>query len=104
MVPEFADVTHTETLRGKVTPDVPGKGCAIFWVAAISAIITWIVFSFVAGLVIGAVLFVAGAYFFRPFFEDPGIKEPDKKITKTINKQVAEHRSCIQCRQPVEVL
>ena len=111
MVPEFADVTHNNVTPGKITPGkiTPGKtnyGCGLLVAAGVAFFIAG---NFVghplSALLVSAVVFAIGAFFVpRPLWGTPQTKEPDTVTTLTENEKIREHRCCIQCRTPTEIL
>lgn len=115
MVPEFRDVTRSEY---DTVPDQPEKtvevgdnwGYATFIVPIVAGIASKgfetptiaciVVFAF---FVMRFILVQCGSTW---FVEDKVIPATTKRVYRNVteNQQVAEHRSCIQCRHPIKVL
>lgn len=122
MVPEFGDVFHTTVVAGKVTPARSGTWEAIKLIALICAVIVWLsispssgpisplgfIINLCLGLITGVVILATGAFISiqcgRPLKDVPVVKAEDRMITTSERGQIGDHRSCIQCRKPVEVL
>jgi len=103
MVPEFADVTRYKT---KVTPAQTNYGCGL----SIATVVVFVIVSaltrhLVPGFIVAGLIFGLGAHFLpRPLWGSPEVREPDTHEQVTERKQVREHRCCIQCRTPTEIL
>lgn len=116
MVPEFMDVTSTEY---DSVIDVPSRtiivgdnfGWAAFIVPVAIGIALWMKLSLWFGVVgvVGAFIVIAiilnksgSTWFKRNELIPPTMRSVPREITE--NKQVAEHRCCIQCKHPIKVL
>jgi hypothetical protein len=86
MVPKFGDVTKTEKASG--------TGCFAYVAAAIVGILVWSNFSFIAGGLAAYVTYIV-AYMFD---------QPTQYTCTVVREQVGEHRCCIQCKEPAEVI
>jgi len=98
MVPKFDDVTLPN-----VKPGASGMGCFAYVAAAIIGIIVWCYFSFFAGVFAAIVTIVVGAVVIAKnggHFTD----QPTQYTNTVVRAQVGNHRCCIQCKKPAEVI
>lgn len=100
MVPEFRDVPYKVY---DTVPDQPERrGIRWGWllVAAVVVVVIGVALTIIAGCIAATILFFIGNLFVAVL--PPTTKQVPREVVK--KKQVAEHRSCIQCRHPIKIL
>lgn len=115
MVPEFADVTKFVAAKTEMVGEKnadSGGGIVALYAAIAIGLIAWWLGSLSTGIVAAiltffvlVVLMILGG---RAIFGDPGkpskLKVIEESKIVSVREQVREHRCCIQCKQPAEVV
>ena len=98
MVPEFGNVSRQISHEGK-----PGSFVFIFWGAVILGIVAWISISFWLAIIVSILVVIVGRFFSQKIGM-PILDQPITYTTQTTHEQIREHRCCIECRKPTEIL
>lgn len=99
MVPEFGDVTH----EIPVTEPKNGRGEYVGWPTGIIGGMTFFIAGPEAALAIASIVFVVGLIILKAL-RLPFHYQPSTYTNQITNEKIRDHRCCIQCRKPVEVL
>ena len=113
MVPVIGDVEEVEEVIETPETKIPGKsgiGCFTMIAVVVIGISVWYYNSFSWGLVAAISALILGAICSNADGMSRAVEperiEPRKtrKVIHIVKKQVGEHRCCIQCRQPAEIV
>jgi hypothetical protein len=98
MVPEFGDVTTSIPHYGN-----SGSGQAVLWTAGIIGLLVSFFTSFGVGFWVAVAIAIIGAIIVT---KTGGhlTDQPTTYTNETTHTQIREHRCCIQCRTPAEIL
>ena len=98
MVPEFGDVTRSVPHPGK-----PGSGQVVLWTAGIIGALVGYFTSSTVGFWVAVAIAVVFAIYLKKT-GDHLTDQPTTYTNETTHERIREHRCCIQCRTPTEIL